>query len=256
MYSHRSNDGTNMLCFECTEVQQSQLDELHSRLYHRLVLRVNFMRERISIKDFPIMIGALIESGGPACIHLSNLPSMQRVLLKNVVSVTSELMHTLEYFEIDCKKFPKGMPPIEVPPTEGLSIRRMDPQSYRVLAPALLLELSYSGMRRPVVREPWWEEIQSIDNFHTYCVDSVDTEGLRAFKKLRILTLMDSGDIRDIDFVREMPSLQHVNFGGSTKILSGDLRPLLDLKDIKSIVFANRRHYNMFLDSELKWHMK
>ncbi|WP_010584094.1 leucine-rich repeat domain-containing protein [Schlesneria paludicola] len=61
--------------------------------------------------------------------------------------------------------------------------------------------------------------------------------------KLRRLGLPDCGGIASLQPLCALSELKAVWFYGSTKILDGDLRPLLDMQ-LERVSFMNRRHYS------------
>lgn len=69
-------------------------------------------------------------------------------------------------------------------------------------------------------------------------------------KKLRVLCLNSCGEIENLDFLKEFPELIDFRFV-DTKIISGDLSPILKHPKIRSVGFMNKRHYN-FKDKELE----
>lgn len=69
-------------------------------------------------------------------------------------------------------------------------------------------------------------------------------------KKLRVLCLNSCGEIDNLDFLQEFPELIDFRFV-DTKITSGDLNPVLEHPNIRSVGFLNKRHYN-FKHEELK----
>jgi len=69
-------------------------------------------------------------------------------------------------------------------------------------------------------------------------------EELGSLSRLRRLYLDDNGDIESLGPLDKLSALEVVTFSGSTKIIDGDLSPLVRLKSLTGITFQNRRHYS------------
>jgi len=66
---------------------------------------------------------------------------------------------------------------------------------------------------------------------------------LLKLSKLKVLRLNDCGNIEDLTFLEYFPELVDFRFV-NTKIISGDLSPILEHKKIINVGFNNKRHYN------------
>ena len=66
---------------------------------------------------------------------------------------------------------------------------------------------------------------------------------LLGLKKLRVLCLNSIGSIDNLKFLEELPELIDFRFV-DTNILDGDLTPIIEHPNIKSVGFLNKRHYN------------
>lgn len=62
-------------------------------------------------------------------------------------------------------------------------------------------------------------------------------------KNLKGLGFINIGDINDLDFLYDMYEIESLAFG-DTKILSGDLTPIVNHFNIKLAGFQNKRHYS------------
>ncbi len=62
--------------------------------------------------------------------------------------------------------------------------------------------------------------------------------------KLKKLQICDNRDIDSLKLLEKLNKLEMVLFTGSTKIVDGDLSPLLKLKNLSIVSFQNRRHYS------------
>ncbi len=62
---------------------------------------------------------------------------------------------------------------------------------------------------------------------------------VRELKKIKVLALNDCGDIKSLEFIKDMPNLQELRFVNSN-VIDGNLLPCLGLK---SVLFNNKRHY-------------
>jgi len=65
---------------------------------------------------------------------------------------------------------------------------------------------------------------------------------------LRCLMLNDIGYIESIKGIEKLKKLECFLFYESTNILDGDITPVLKLKNLRKIVFQNRRHYTHKMD--------
>jgi hypothetical protein len=76
------------------------------------------------------------------------------------------------------------------------------------------------------------------------------TEELLQLTNLRVLCLNTCGPIASLDFLKHFPNLIDFRFV-DTKVLSGDLTPILNHPTIRTVGFMNKKHYN-FSDKEIK----
>jgi len=81
------------------------------------------------------------------------------------------------------------------------------------------------------------------------CKSIEDVASIKSAKRLKRLELIDCGDIPDIEWIASLSSLEEFYFSGTTRIVSGDLSPLLSLRNLRRTAFASRRHYSHGKDS-------
>jgi len=72
---------------------------------------------------------------------------------------------------------------------------------------------------------------------------SID-EAICELKNLKVLCLNACGPIDNLDFLNDLPDLLDFRFV-NTKVLSGDLNPILEHPNLRSVGFLNKRHYNL-----------
>ncbi|MDO5692466.1 MAG: hypothetical protein Q4G70_08285 [Pseudomonadota bacterium] len=70
------------------------------------------------------------------------------------------------------------------------------------------------------------------------------SEELFSLYNLRVLCLNECGPIHNLEFLHRLPHLLDFRFV-NTKILSGDLTPLLEHPTLCSAGFVNKKHYNL-----------
>ena len=69
------------------------------------------------------------------------------------------------------------------------------------------------------------------------------------------LSMIDNGEIKDIQILGELQKLKAFSFAGSsTKIVDGDLSVLETLPDLAMLMFGSRRHYTHTLIKKWNWH--
>lgn len=66
-----------------------------------------------------------------------------------------------------------------------------------------------------------------------------------AIAPLTTLRFADAGKKDSLEGIDRLRSLERLDFSGSTNVRDGDLRPLLCLRRLRHISFANRSHYNL-----------
>ena len=80
------------------------------------------------------------------------------------------------------------------------------------------------------------------------CKKIIDYSLISKFKFLKYLKINESGEIKSLNFIKEVPQLCYFSFYG-TKVLDNDLSPLLLLDDY---FYKNHKDYNFKLDGEGK----
>ncbi len=73
------------------------------------------------------------------------------------------------------------------------------------------------------------------------------SDELLSLKKLKVLCLNDCGSIENLDFLENFPNLIDFRFV-DTKILSGDLSPILNHPSLRTVGFIDKKHYNFKCD--------
>ncbi|MFD0763503.1 hypothetical protein ACFQZI_01470 [Mucilaginibacter lutimaris] len=66
---------------------------------------------------------------------------------------------------------------------------------------------------------------------------------ISVLSNLKVLSLNNCGPIESLNFIQLLPHLIDFRFVG-TNILSGDLTPLIEHPNLKSVGFLDKRHYN------------
>lgn len=69
------------------------------------------------------------------------------------------------------------------------------------------------------------------------------SENLFSLKNLRILCLNNCGDIESLEFLKHFPNLLEFRFV-NTKVLNGDLDPLLSHESLLDASFLDMKHYS------------
>ena len=77
-----------------------------------------------------------------------------------------------------------------------------------------------------------------------YCKLCSDIDFVNSLKSLEFFNLSDNHNINSLKPLEHLYNLQTLLFFGSTNINDGKLRFLLDLKNLQSVRFKNRRHYD------------
>ncbi|MGE5416245.1 MAG: hypothetical protein ACM3UZ_05695 [Acidobacteriota bacterium] len=72
----------------------------------------------------------------------------------------------------------------------------------------------------------------------------VPTNELYSLKNLRVLCLNSCGNLENLSFLNEFPSLIDFRFV-NTNVIDGDLTPIINHKSIRSVGFLNKRPYNI-----------
>jgi len=86
---------------------------------------------------------------------------------------------------------------------------------------------------------------QTISELHLDTCKKIPTfEDVSLVKNVRGLSLANSGDFPSLAPLAGMPELQELYLYESTKIVDGDLSPLLTLPQLQRLSIANRRHYS------------
>lgn len=75
------------------------------------------------------------------------------------------------------------------------------------------------------------------------CRRVVSLDDVRRLVGLRYLNVSECGDIDSLAPIAELRNLERLYLYGSTKILDGDLSPLLGLTRLHDLRLMNRRHY-------------
>ncbi len=73
-----------------------------------------------------------------------------------------------------------------------------------------------------------------------------DFSTLGGLPKLKKIIISECGKIKSIGFVTKLPFLSELSILGNTDIIDGDLMPA---KNISSVHYAHRKHYNMKLEN-------
>lgn len=86
---------------------------------------------------------------------------------------------------------------------------------------------------------------QTISELHLDTCKKIPTFGdVSLVKNVRVLSLANSGDFPSLAPLAGMPKLQELYLYESTRIVDGDLSPLLTLPQLQRLSIANRRHYS------------
>jgi hypothetical protein len=80
------------------------------------------------------------------------------------------------------------------------------------------------------------------------------TNELLQLKKLKVLCLNSCGPIENLEFLKNFPNLIDFRFV-NTNILDGNLKPILEHPNIKSVGFLNKKNYN-YKDEKLKTELR
>ncbi|MFK8080643.1 MAG: hypothetical protein AB8B97_10190 [Granulosicoccus sp.] len=77
------------------------------------------------------------------------------------------------------------------------------------------------------------------------CKSLNDLTPLKHLGSLETLSINDCGSILSLEPLIHLEQLKHVYFAGSTIVENGSLSALMQLSNLQSISFANRKHYDM-----------
>ncbi|KQQ80964.1 hypothetical protein [Arthrobacter sp. Leaf137] len=86
---------------------------------------------------------------------------------------------------------------------------------------------------------------QSIRELHfDTCKKIPALDDVVSAKNVQVLNIANSGDFPSLAPLTGMPELRELHLSESTRIVDGDLRPLLTLPKLQKLSIANRRHYS------------
>ena len=86
---------------------------------------------------------------------------------------------------------------------------------------------------------------QTISELHLDTCKKIPTfDDVSLVKNVRVLSLANSGDFPSLAPLAGMPELRELYLYESTRIVDGDLSPLLTLPELQRLSIANRRHYS------------
>jgi hypothetical protein len=89
------------------------------------------------------------------------------------------------------------------------------------------------------------EELQELLELELQnCKGIEDISPVFNLHKLKSIMLIDSGGIKSIKGLAHLKELETFLFYGTTNVLDGDLKGLLELKNLSKISFQNRKHYS------------
>ena len=77
------------------------------------------------------------------------------------------------------------------------------------------------------------------------CKGLNDLTPLKNLSKLETLSLNDCDSISSLEPLTHLGQIKHLYFSGSTTIENGTLNMLMQLSNLQSISFANRKHYDL-----------
>lgn len=77
------------------------------------------------------------------------------------------------------------------------------------------------------------------------CKGLNDLTPLKYLSSLETLSLNDCESIASLEPLTHLDQIKHIYFSGSTNIENGSLNMLMQLSNLQSISFANRKHYDM-----------
>lgn len=107
------------------------------------------------------------------------------------------------------------------------------------------LELAYCPKVRSVKRLTEFSALVTLDIQSMKNVQ--DWSALATLKGLSKLKLSGCGNVRDLNFVKQLPALNFFTFV-ETPIESGDLSPLLESDSLKYVGFLNKRNFSHSLE--------
>jgi len=85
------------------------------------------------------------------------------------------------------------------------------------------------------------------------CKKIHDLSPLSKLQNLERFELDDCGEIASLHPLLGLQRLSSFGFSGTTNIVDGDVSCLLEIPCLKSVIFSNRRHYNI---TRRDWHIK
>lgn len=87
--------------------------------------------------------------------------------------------------------------------------------------------------------------VQTISELHLDVCKKISTfEDVAFAKNIRFLSVANSGDFPSLTPLTGMPKVRQLHLYESTRIVDGDLRPILSLPQLQELRLANRRHYS------------
>jgi len=91
------------------------------------------------------------------------------------------------------------------------------------------------------LRETVYPHLERLHFSHAKRV--VDLEALEGLQQLRMLEFSDGGDVTSLKPLEGLRNLEYLYLFGSTRVVDGDLRPVLGLPKLVDFRLQSRRHY-------------
>lgn len=95
------------------------------------------------------------------------------------------------------------------------------------------------------------EPLRQVSSLRSLLLDGCrglnDLTPLKYLSMLETLSLNDCESISSLEPLAQLDKIKNIYFSGSTKIENGGLRMLMQMSNLQSVSFANRRHYDVSL---------
>nr|WP_318539418.1 hypothetical protein [Terribacillus saccharophilus] len=150
-----------------------------------------------------------------------------------------KILHLTQYKEKDLKKLSSLTSLVELHLTQGALVNLEGIEHF-----AHLQELELYSLRKLETLGLSKKNANLIKLDIESCKKIHDLEKIAELRKLEILNLTHLGEIRDVEFVRNLKHLRHFTFL-DTVVLDGDL---YSCEKIRYVQFSNRKHYTHSTD--------
>lgn len=213
----------------------------------KVIIRCGQALETVQVCGMPNAWLLVLELDRPGDLVVRNMPALRRILLSGVKSVDAELGQPLDYLEMRHVKKSSWHQNQTMPTTADFGIQDGKVPFVSFRKPSEVKRVGLHSIHDHVRLDTWMTSLRNLEALSVHNCKSICIDGIEHFAGLRSLSLVDVGNVPSIDFLEHLGNIESLNLGGSTTVVSGDLSPILSLKRLDWVLFANRRHYNLRL---------